>query len=170
MTCYEKWQLGIQILIAVALIATFIVFLRQLCTMSKQLETDRKTAEVQNILTIAGFLQVEDVRMARTQVIQNLENINYDQWSESQKQAASKVCSSYATAGIILKTKMVPLAPIIENWGPSIRRCYGILKPHIDAMKKPDKGGSEFWSAFDWLYEQANTLSPTSTDANSGVS
>jgi hypothetical protein len=145
----------------VALILTVIVYSGQLHTMNKQLQTSlqqldatRQGSNGQNILALVNFLQTEDIRAARTMVFQDLKEKHFTTWNEQEIRAASKVCSSYGVTGVILKTGVIPTKPFLENWGTSILRSFEILVPYIREMQKPENAGSQYWSTFEWLYQQ----------------
>ncbi len=112
--CYNVWSLILQVLIWSAMIATFIVYFLQLRTM-------RRAAIGQNILSLVNFLQAPYVRDARTTVRTYLKNKPYSEWTDDEKREASLVCSSYDVVSILIfQQQLVPPAPFISNWGPSI--------------------------------------------------
>ena len=49
---------------------------------------------------------------------------------------------------------LVPSDIFIENWGPSIKKCYEILREHIVEMQKPDNSGPRYWDDFEKLYKE----------------
>ena len=139
----------------VALIATFWVYYRQLLTMQKQLSASQQASVGQNILSLANFLQAEDVRNARTLVIESIDSSNYPNWTTNEKQAAAKVCSSYHVAGLILKTGVFPAdskIDILKTWGASIGICHDKLKPYVTDIRK--QAGSECLWAYEWFFEK----------------
>ncbi len=111
----------------------------------------RHAAAGQSFLSLASFLQAEDVRQARTLVITTLADRGFKGWNSDEIRAAAKVCSSYGVAGIVLESKLVPAEPVIANWGPSIRHCHAILRDYISEMQKPENSGPEYWAVFDRL-------------------
>ena len=136
----------VQVLIWIAMIATFIVYYRQLAAM-------REATTAQNILALINFLQTPFVRNARRIVRKTLKNKPYP-WSEDEIDSASDVCSTYDVAAIlILEQKIVSGEPFLKNWGPSIEDCYEILEPHIKEMQKPENSGPDYWDDFGKLYE-----------------
>jgi hypothetical protein len=151
MTPYEKLSLGLNALQGLVLIVVLIVYARQLTTMREQLATAREGSAGQNLLALANFLQTEDVRDARRAVIETLETRSYTTWTPDERRVAAKVCSSYTVAAIVLEMGLVPPAPIVDNWGPSIRRCHRILQPFIQDLQKPEESGPTYWGAFDRL-------------------
>jgi hypothetical protein len=158
---YDWVQLCITTIGTVALVLTLIVYYRQLRTMGKQLKTTQQQLEAtrqgsngQNILVLTNFLQAEDVRAARTLVIQKLAKRPFRSWNKEDRITAAKVCSSYGVAGVILQTGVIPNKPFIENWGPSIRMSFETLQPLIREMQKPDNAGPAYWSTYEWLYQQ----------------
>jgi hypothetical protein len=144
---YNAWSIVLQVVIWAAMLATFIVYFRQLRTM-------QKTAEGQNILSIMNFLQAPYVRDARTTVREVLKSKPYADWTKDEKRQASLVCSTYDVASILIyQQKLVPQGPFISNWGPSIKDCYQICREHIAEMQKPENSGSGYWNDFVLLYQ-----------------
>lgn len=92
---YNAWNLILQGLIWVALIATFIVYLRQLRAM-------QRGATGQNIVSLINLLQAPNVRDARTTVRTQLKTKPYPTWTENEKREASLVCSAYDVAAILI--------------------------------------------------------------------
>jgi hypothetical protein len=146
---YNMWNLVLQALIWVAMIATFIVYWRQLKAM-------QHGATGQNILPLVNYLQAENVREARTTVRKNLKGKSFNSWTDDEKLKASLVCSSYDAASLLIfRQKLVPSDPFIRNWGPSIKDCYEICRPFIDEMQKPENSGPAYWSDSLVLYREA---------------
>lgn len=154
MSAYELASLIIQLVVGIAIVATFGVYYRQLRTMQGQLTATRDSSVAQNILAVVNFLQAEEVRSARTIVRKDLRSKSMESWDEGECQAASRVCSTYDVAAVLLREKLVPLGPFVENWGPSIKDCYQILLPYIRTMQAPTHSGPTYWNDFQWLYEQ----------------
>jgi hypothetical protein len=75
---YNMWNLVLQALIWVAMIATFIVYWRQLKAM-------QHGATGQNILSLVNYLQAENVREARTTVRKNLKGKSFNSWTDDEK-------------------------------------------------------------------------------------
>src|SRR5438552_12042568 len=160
MTRYECLSLLVQTVVGIAIVGTFVVYYLQLRTMQRQLTTTRDqldsvrdASRAQNILSVINFLQSEDVRSARTIVRRDLRGKPMAEWDNLEQQAASRVCSTYDIAGILLREGLVPLAPFLDNWGPSIRDCYVVLLPYIRKMQLPEHSGPSYWNDFGWLYK-----------------
>jgi len=169
MSHFEVWSIGIAtaqtIVLAaqsIVLIVVLVVYARQLKAMREQVETAQKAAVGQNFLALANFLQAEDVRDARRIVITDLASRDFKEWSEEETRAAAKVCSTYGTAGIILETGLVPPMLLLENWGPSIRRCSGILGDFVKDLQSPEKNGPGYWAVYDRLCARVGQRSSTS--------
>jgi hypothetical protein len=154
-TPYEKINLGLAAFQSIVLLAVLIVYARQLSTMRGQLDAAKQASSGQNLLSLANFLQAEDVREARRIVFEALKGRHFSNWTPDERRAAAKVCSSYGTAGIVLEMGVVPQTPIIDNWGPSIRNCYPILAEFIGDLQRPEVNGPGYWAVFDRLYALA---------------
>ena len=144
---YNILNIILQFLVWVAMIATFMVYYKQLKTM-------RTSATGQNILSLVNFLQAPHVRDSRTIVREILNSKPYGSWTAEEKRAASLVCSTYDAAAILIfQQRLVPSEPFVTNWGGSIKACYEILEPHMIEMRKPELSGEEYWDNFRQLYE-----------------
>ena len=139
-----------------AIVGTLLIYFKQLKTMQRQLVSAQQASAAQNLLAFVNFIQAEDVRTARTIVIKHLDASKYKRWTAAQLRSADIVCSSYTIAGLILRAKLLDTKNVIKAWGPSIRKCYARLKPHIDVMR--EQAGPDYWEAFDWLVTQAEEV------------
>jgi hypothetical protein len=155
MTEGERLLLVIQVVSTAFIALTFILYFFELRTLRAQLDEAKRSTTAQSLLSLINFLQVEHVREARELVITTLRNRPYKDWDAEQKRAASKVCSCYDVAAILIRMDLVPLEPIVDNWGPSIVLCYEILRPLIEEMQKPENAGPTYWDDYVWLYEQS---------------
>ncbi|MCJ7449018.1 MAG: hypothetical protein MUO72_15145 [Bacteroidales bacterium] len=133
---------------AILILATFWVYFFQLWTM-------RKATRGQNSISIINYLQDEKVRKSREVVLEILSAKPYSDWTTDEKKEASRVCTSYDLVSILtLEQKLVPPEIIIDNWGPSIVRCYKIVEEHIIEMQKPERMGPEYWNDFVKLHRK----------------
>jgi hypothetical protein len=64
----------------------------------------------------------------------------------------SLVCSSYGTAGGLLKSGIANIDLILEGYGSSITICYHTLEPYIKEKRK--EAGPNYWMNFDWLCQK----------------
>jgi hypothetical protein len=146
----------IQTLVTVAMFATFFVYFLQFKVMKDQLQETQKASRAQNFLSVVNYLQSEHIRKARTFVLEILrfkQFIQWSDWNDEERSEASKVCSSYDVAAIVVKQGLVPKEIIVDNWGPSIRQCYSILKPFIEDAQIRNKS-TEYWNDFEWLAKE----------------
>jgi hypothetical protein len=149
----------LQALATILIAATLLVYWFQLGVMRNQLAVMRSGANAQNFLSLVQYLQAPDRQEARRVVIQELLEEPFEQWKEDEKycRTASVVCSTYDVVAIVIREDFVAAKPIIENWGPSIKRCYRACEELIQDRRS--KNGSEYWDDFEWLYEQARNHS-----------
>jgi len=136
------------------LLITLAINYRQFRIMNAQVDEVRRSTAAQHILTLLSFIESDEIRGALNLVFTTLHKKHFSDWTEQEQQAASKLCSSFSTAGTILQSGLVPLEPLIVGWEPSLRRCYQILKPFVREMQKPDNAGPEYWAGFDWLHDR----------------
>ena len=159
MSLFEQLYIFISTVQSIVLIVVLIVYARQLMAMQHQIETARQAAVGQNFLALINLLQSEDVREARRIVITVLVGRSFSDWNEEERRAAAKVCSSYGNAGFVVESGLVPPEFLIENWGPSIRRCYAILRDFIKDLQSSEKMDSDYWASFDRLNARAGLRS-----------
>ena len=146
-TQIQVTNLIIQTIISVAMVATFLVYYFQLRAM-------RSASAAQSILSLVIFLQAADVRTARGVVRKDLVNKTRKAWSADEEFHASLVCSSYDVAAILIRKGLVESETFLDNWGPSIKHCYEVLREYVQEMQKPENSGPLYWNDFGWLYEQ----------------
>ena len=142
--------LGLQILAAVVPSVAIIVYLLQLRAM-------RLATESQNVLTLFKFIQKEHIRQARHAVITEIDEKK--EWTDVEKKQISLVCSSYDIAGIVLRLGYVKPKAFLENYGPSIVKCYPKCKPYIEHCRQQfdSRYAQRYWDDFTWLYKMVTT-------------
>ena len=150
----QKLQMIAQTIGIAGLLITVVINYRQFRIMNAQLDEVRSSTAAQHILTLLGFIESDEIRAALNLVFTTLHKQHFSKWTEQEQQAVSKLCSSFSTAGAILQSGLVPLEPLIVGWGPSLRRCYQILKPFVQEMQKPENAGPQYWSGLDWLHDR----------------
>ena len=146
----------------IGILLTFIVYFLQLSTMQRQLEVSKSAATSQNLIALVNFLQDEKTQDARRVVIRILSSKAIANWTKEEERAAAKVCSTYDIAGISIREGLIPSAPIVNNWGASIKKCYKILQPYIWEMKK--RNGPSYWDDFGWLEGKAKDINSYDAD------
>ena len=148
MSLAETLNLILQALIWLAMLGAFYYA-------HKQLVLAKDATMGQNILSLITYLQAEDVRNARGTVMRELKDLDFSDWSEKQKHCAGLVCSTYDITAVLVKSGYVPKAPLVKDWGPSVRNCHKILKNYITHMQSEDMNGSDYWANFDWLNKES---------------
>lgn len=155
MNTLQKLQIVAQIIGATGLLITLVINYRQLRIMNEQVQEVRRSTSAQHILSLLSFIESDEIRAAMNLVYTTLHKKHFSDWTEDERQAVSKLCSSFSTAGTVLQSGLVPQEPLL-GWGPSIRRCYQVLEPYIREMQKPENAGPQYWAGFDWLYGQSD--------------
>ena len=158
MITLQKLQIVAQIIGAAGLLITLAINYRQLRIMNEQVQEVRRSTAAQYILSLLSFIESDEIRAALNLVYTTLHKKHFSQWTEGERQAVSKLCSSFSTAGTILQSGLVPIEPLIVGWETSLRRCYQILEPYIREMQKPENAGPQYWAGFDWLYRQMDMM------------
>ena len=152
------------------MLITLVINYRQFRMMNEQVREVRRSAAAQHILTLLSFIESDEIRAALNLVFTKLHKKHFSDWTEGEQQSASKLCSSFSTAGTILQSGLVPLEPLIVGWEPSLRRCYQILKPFVREMQKPDNAGPEYWAGFDWLHDRVVLADAERKNLKTGMS
>lgn len=155
MSKYESLTLILQALVAFATFGALFVYYRQLRILTRQLLYMQETSRAQSGLSLVDFLQEPDVREARRTVRAVLSQKPMDEWTENEKDHASRVTANYDVAGALVKSGIAPVDLVAANWGPSIIHCYDILEPWIEAHRNRPGARSTYWSNFKWLYKEA---------------
>ena len=139
---YNLLNMIIQAFVGLIIFATLLIYFFQLRTM-------RKGTLGQNTISLINFIQDENARAAREVVMRDLKDKDYSKWTIEEKKSASRVCSTYDVVSILIyQQSLVKPELVIDNWGPSIKKCYKILEPHIKEMQKPENAGSDYWDDF----------------------
>jgi hypothetical protein len=154
MSLLEKLQIIAQMIGIAGLLITLLINYRQVRLVYLQMQEMRRSTTAQHILSLLNFIESDEIRAALSLVYTTLHRTPFTDWTEDQRLAASKLCSSFSSAGTVLQSGLVPLEPIIEGWEHPLRRCYQVLEPYIREMQKPENAGPHYWAAFDWLYSQ----------------
>jgi hypothetical protein len=155
MNTLQKLQTITQMIGAAGLLITLVINYRQLRIMNEQVQEVRRSTSAQHILSLLSFIESDEIRAAMNLVYTTLHKRHFSEWTEDERQAVSKLCSSFSTAGTVLQSGLVPQEPLL-GWGPSILRCYQVLEPYIREMQKPENAGPQYWAGFDWLFGQIN--------------
>jgi hypothetical protein len=153
MNTLQTLQIIAQMIGSAGILVTLVINYRQLRIMNEQVQEMRRSTAAQHILSLLSFIESDEIRAAMNLVYTTLHKKHFSQWTEDERQAVSKLCSSFSTAGTILQSGLVPQEPLL-GWGPSIRRCYQVLEPYIREMQRPENAGPQYWASFDWLHGQ----------------
>lgn len=145
---------ALQTFAQLAIVATFFVYYFQLRAMQKQvnmmqsqLHNQEDVARGQNFFTLINFLQDSALRDARAAVLEELSMKSYpDEWTDDDRKQASRVCSSYDAALIAYEKGWIDRKMFEENYGPSIRNCYRVLKDFVEDQQK--HRGTDYWDEF----------------------
>ena len=115
--------------------------------MQSQLHNQEDVARGQNFFTLINFLQDSALRDARAAVLEELSMKSYpDEWTDDDRKQASRVCSSYDAALIAYEKGWIDRKMFEENYGPSIRNCYRVLKDFVEDQQK--HRGTDYWDEF----------------------
>ena len=112
-------------------------------------EESRRATTSQNVFRLLHFLQSTEAQDARRIVHMNerIGSVDWDTFTEEERNAVSRVCSTYDLLGIMIDMGIVPLEPFEKNWGWSIKECHKKLQLHIDQMRAKT-GYDKYWDDF----------------------
>ena len=142
-------------------IMTFIV-LAAACLAVWQIREIRKQRSVEAFVSVVEILQAEDVREARHTLL-TMPRKKLDDWTEEEKKAAEKVCSTYDTVGLMVYKGLVKPDMVAHEWRDSIVKCWEAAHPMIS--KYSDERGRDYWDDFKRLYERAEAIKPPRNNA-----
>ena len=142
---YNAWTLGLWVFTLLAGIATIIIYACQLRAM-------REATRAQNLAWLVQYLQAPDVRHARHIVMTQIRaNDAPGTWPPEHREGAATACAAYGVAAVFIELGRVDKKPIVDNWGPSIRKVGKICEGFI-AQQRQDNG-QEYWRALVALIE-----------------
>jgi hypothetical protein len=154
MSDYEKWNLVLQAVVAMAAFATLAFLYRQVRAMVDQITATQEASNAQSVMAIVSFLQSSEVRASRECVRSVLSTKHHSQWVDEEKRHAAAVCANYDVAASLLKAKLAPTEIIVANWGPSIVHCHQVLSPYMSELRSRPGAHPSYWTNFDWLRAQ----------------
>jgi len=120
-----------------------------------QLREMKKTNQVEVFSFIVNTLQDEKVRNARD-VLMKISEKDFSKWQSDEVKNTEIVCSTYNTAGIMLKQAGIDFSMVSDEWRDSIKNCWEHAKPMLDSYRK--SRGSDYWDEFDLLYKSATRV------------
>lgn len=137
--------------------SSVIMFITVIILLVQAREVKRATYS-QSFKSIYDILQPDDVRNARKFVLDELKDRSYQSWSNEDKQIAEIVCNTYDCVGIMIKSGMIPVHVVADNWGDSLRKTWKILN-HMVIDYRTLRNSIEFWNDYQWLANQAEKYS-----------
>ncbi|MFX0200942.1 MAG: hypothetical protein ACFFCW_32890 [Candidatus Hodarchaeota archaeon] len=144
-----------QLVAAIASAVSSVILLISVIILVLQAREVRRATYGQSFKTVYEILQADDVREARGIVLRNLEGKQINTWSEDEKKAAEKVCHTYDSVGIMIRSGMIPVQVVADSWGDSLRRSWRILAPLV-ASYRTQRNSAEFWDDYEWLAREAD--------------
>ena len=149
----EKITLFIQAVATVAIVATLIVYWRQLVAMRGQLSAMQQSSRSQSLLTLIDLLQ-RPATVEACRILFSLEGKDITRWTQEERLAAERSISAYDIAGILIRDGAVQDGKrvLIDNWGYSIKKCHRIASAYVTEIRKAR--GHLYWDDFEWLANQ----------------
>jgi hypothetical protein len=153
-------EITVQTVATVFITLTFFVYRGQLAAMQGQLQAAERHVSLahdatlaQNFMTLMNFLEAEHVQEALRMVLDRLSSASMDSWAHEGFTAARIVCSSFDCAALLARQHIVPVEPLIENWGPIVISGFRTLEPYIDSQRREDN--PLYSRNYEWLYQMA---------------
>src|SRR5215470_6757051 len=96
MNALQEFQIIAQMIGAAGLLITLVINYRQLRIMNEQVQEVRRSTTAQHILSLLSFIESDEIRAAMNLVYTTLHKTPFTDWTEHQRQAAGKLCSSFS--------------------------------------------------------------------------
>lgn len=126
----------------------------------------RRLSRAQNFFTLAQFLQASEVRQARKQILDLMDEgelpgrwVTVEPMTDRHKRAldaAAVVASSYDLTGRVVALGYVDYEPFLEDWGPSITRMETALRPFVEE-RRHQNGDARYFDDFTRLAESVRS-------------
>jgi hypothetical protein len=110
----------------------------------------RKATYATAFKTVYDILQVDEIRAARGTVLRELGKKPFEAWTETERQTAEKVGSSFDTVGIMVSQNYVPENLVLDHWGTKLRQTWPILEPLIK-FRREREDSPELWDDYERL-------------------
>jgi hypothetical protein len=142
-----------QVLATVFIAATFFVYVRQAKAMEAQLEVTRQSvADLQRATACRQMYEVItsllDLRSDIESVLK-LKDQSFNDWTDSDKESAQRVCSRFHLVGLLMREGMIPEQLFSHAWYYSVPHCFDALQPFLKHVR--ESRDSRYWTAFDYL-------------------
>lgn len=123
----------------------------------QQVRVAQSASRAQSLLAILEYLQREDIRASRREVLTVLAPIPFPEWTEKQQAAASNAAAAYDLVGVILRGGVLDGGLIIQTYGASIIRCYEICAPMVENIRGSmgEVLARSYWEGLEWLVHEA---------------
>lgn len=113
-----------------------------------QLRHAKRSSYASGYLQASLYMQEETFRADRKEVY-NLKNIPYENWTDSQKAAAERVCHRFATLAELVIFEVIT-QKMGFVWHKSVIKCWRIVKPLVEERRK-DVEFHDLWKNFEWF-------------------
>jgi hypothetical protein len=119
----------------------------------RQFKEIRQIERVKNTLDLFKFVQQEDYRVARRDLIRKFGNKEYQDWEEQEKNNAEKAITNYDLAGLYYRKGFIDKDVLIKNWAHSTINCWKAAEDMIIDKRKEYK--HSYHPDFEYLYYAA---------------
>lgn len=108
-----------------------------------------------NTIDLINMLQAQHVRVARTYVIQKI-STPFPFGDFQAEEAAATVVAAYDIAAILIREKHVDRRVFVDDFGPSVIKCYDALEEFI--KKRQEQAGPRYWNDIGELARECKKL------------
>ncbi|MFZ6719442.1 DUF4760 domain-containing protein [Undibacterium sp. Ji49W] len=125
---FNAWYILLQVVIGVAVIATFMVYYFQLLAM-------RKATLGQNLFAIHTFVFEESFRQDRSTLLTLGESGKlFKDWTTEERRAAERVCAAYDLVALTVSYGVVPFN-LISDLRYSMTKCHNVAEPLLKEVR-----------------------------------
>jgi len=115
----------------------------------RQVKATARASEAQALLSVIVFLQQQFVRDARNIVGRMNRPQDWEsEWSKSELDAASIVCSTFDAASQLVVYGLIDPEPFTTSYGPRLVQAYHVCEPYIISRRNAGMGPT-FWASFE---------------------
>lgn len=139
-----------QVIATLVIVATLIVYWRQLLAMKDQVASMREAARGENLIKLVDYLARPGLAEKRS-ALMRMCGKRLDEWSEDERRNAWEVIGAYDLAGMMVRYGLVAEDVVADNWGSSIRKCFEAASELLSEWDEDETRGPKYRHNFRWL-------------------
>jgi hypothetical protein len=143
---YNAWSLLLQTIIGFAVVATFVVYYKQLGAM-------RDASLGQNLVTVHTYMTDDHFRRERRALFELGESGKpFSSWSPDERRGAEGVCAKYHLIAVIVSKKVVPFELVADEVRYSMTKCHKVAEPLLEEVRR--QRVPDLWAEFSRMVER----------------